>query len=71
VLDRQALGLSPGKHVISHFRERLTAQGCPRAIDLATLPTPAPTWRMPSTYSHYGSVSMSWMPRRQGGGCRT
>jgi error-prone DNA polymerase len=42
VLDRQALGLSPGKHVISHVRDRLNAQGCPRAIDLAKLPPGTP-----------------------------
>ncbi len=42
LLDRQALGLSPGQHVISHFRERLNAQGCPRSTDLARLPPGTP-----------------------------
>ena len=42
ILDRQALGLSPGQHVISHFRERLQAQGCPRSTDLAKLPPGTP-----------------------------
>ncbi len=42
VLDRQALGLSPGQHVFTHFRERLNAQGCSCSTDLAKLPPGMP-----------------------------